>query len=153
MSGLQEIAAIIGITEAAFRSISSLYNFVKDLQNAPREIQILREETACLNQSLFTLLKAYSSADIDIQAIASDIGLPNAIHRCGKACAELQRKLHVWTQSVLDTWLAKLQFRRHKKDIRSVVAEIDAAKQTTILTVVITQLYVMSLALNAADSR
>ena len=142
MSGLQELAAIIGITEAAFRSISSLYSFVKDLQNAPREIQTLRDETSSLNQSLLTLLKAVSRADIDVQTIAGDIGLPNAIHRCGKACVQLQSQLHAWTQSGPDALLARLQFRRHKKDIQSVVTEINAAKQTAILTVVITQLYV-----------
>lgn len=78
MSGLQELAAIVGITEATFRSISFLYNFLKGLQHAPREIETLRDEAASLNQTLYTLLKAVAVADIDILTRARDIGLPKA---------------------------------------------------------------------------
>jgi len=89
---------------------------------------------------LFTLLKAVEAASIDVQTLACDIGLPNAVNRCGKACAHLRTSLDHWTRSDPHSWVGKFQFRRHKKEIQSVAAEISIARQTTILTVVVTQL-------------
>lgn len=140
MSGLQELAAIIGIAETAFRSISSLYCFLKDLEHAPKEIESLLSEAYALNGTLSALLEALASADICTRSVALRIGLPRAIERCGQACKQLETRLSRWIQVKDYSWVARVQIRRHKKEIESVVADINVAKQTTILTVVVTQL-------------
>ena len=140
MSGLQELAAIIGLAETAFRSISSLYSFLKDLEHAPKEIESLLSETLALNGTLSALLDALAGADSCIGSVAQRIGLPRAIDRCAEACNQLQVRLSRWTRAKDYSWVARVHFRRHKKAIEGVVADINVAKQTTILTVVVTQL-------------
>ena len=139
MSGLQEIAAILGIAETGFRAISRLYEFVMDLQHAPLEIENIRLETSMLQRTL-SVLSSLAEEDVDVHRFARRIGLPCAVDRCGHACDRLYMDLTRWTQRGKHSWVARVQFRLHKKAIEGVMNDINVAKQTTILTVVVTQL-------------
>ena len=139
MSGLQEIAAIVGIAELSIRSISSLYEFVSSLKHVPKELRRLQSEISTLVQS-FSALDYLDSADSETKAIVQRVGLPAAIASCGGACQALQQDLLKWTKAGQQSLTSRIQVRLHKKAIESLLAHIDFAKQTTILCVVITQL-------------
>ena len=139
MSGFQEIAAIIGIAELSFRSISSLYDFVSGLKYVPKELERIQSETSILVQSL-SALEFLSSADSDTHAIVERVGLPRAVANCGDACQTLHNALAKWNKPGQRSVASKVQYRLHRKTIDAVLAQISFAKQTTILCVVITQL-------------
>ena len=144
MSGLQEVAAIVGIAEVSFRSILSLYEFVRELKHVPKEIERLRSEMSILTRSL-SALSSFLVADSDAQSICQKIGLQEAIARCSEACRSLQEDLERWILPGGRTLRTKIQFRLHRKAIDAVLAQISFAKQTTILSVVVTQLSVQHL--------
>jgi hypothetical protein len=139
MSGLQEIAAVIGLTEVACRAISSLYDFIKDLQNAPLEIERIKAETATLDRTL-RYLSSLDTAHLELGDISQRTGLALAVNRCGDACDRLLRDLYRWTSNSKYTTLSRVQFRLHKSEIANVNSEISAAKQTTILALGVAQL-------------
>ncbi len=141
MSGIQEIAAIIGLTEVAFRSISSLYDFIEDLRHATVELERIKAETSSLIETLL-ILSSRVDADTELQALSRQVGLAKAVYRCDQACDKLLRELSRWASG---STLARVQFRVHKRSVDSVISEIAATKQTTILTLGITQLYVSTL--------
>ena len=139
MSGLQEIAAVIGIADAAFRSICSLYDYARDLKNAPKEIKTILNETSTLRLCLEEL-RILNSADEEVQATVRRIGLRRAVVDCGDACAEIHIYLEKWVGAKTETLKARIHYRRHKKAIESAIDEIVIAKQTTILALLIVQL-------------
>ena len=138
MTGLQEIAAIVGLTEVAFRSIYSLYDFIEDLRHAPVELERIKAETSSLIETLL-ILSSHVDADTELQALSRQVGFAKAASRCDQACDKLLKELSRWASG---TTLARVQFRVHKKSVDSVISEIVATKRTTILTLGITQLYV-----------
>jgi hypothetical protein len=139
MSGLQEVSALIGVAEVAFRSISSLYGFVKDLKNVPVEFEGLQQETAILQQCL-SELRLLDGADEETRQTLKRIGLPQAVTHCGSACARLEKDLCKWTSYPTTSLRFKIHFKWKKKEIEGTITKIGLAKQTAILTVVITQL-------------
>ena len=139
MSGLQEIAAIVGIGESAFRSISALYNFLRSLHHAPADIANLQVQIAILEEIL-TALSAIEGLDGRTEELFEQIGLPQALYSCGQACNRLHNDLNKWTKSGKETWTTKIQFRWHRKSVDTTLAEIRSAKETTLLAVVVTQL-------------
>lgn len=139
MSGLQEVAAIIGIAELSLRSISALYDLVGELKTVPQEIARIQNESSTLTQSLLALEHIIADNG-EAKAIVQRIGLPTAIRNCGEACERLRDDIVRWTSSGGHSVRSKLQFRLHKKTIHNTLAQISFAKQTTILCVTITQL-------------
>jgi len=139
MSGLQDVAAIIGIAEASFRSISSLYDFLKSLKDIPKEVSFLEQETRVLQKCLAGL-DILKTADEQTRATVKHIGLPQAVENCALACSDLQKSLGKWAGSPTLNLRSKIQYRWHRKAIESVRTAIEAAKQTAILSIQITQL-------------
>lgn len=139
MSGIEGIGAIIGVADVACRSIFGLYNFVRTLKDAPLEVQGILRETSAL-QLCLTELRVLETAGEETHAAIRRVGLSQVVNSCGEACGRLHNDLIKWKIHSSQTWNAKLQFRRHKKSIDSTLAEIGEAKQTAILTVLVTQL-------------
>jgi hypothetical protein len=139
MSGFETIAAIIGVADVSFRCISSLYNAISDLQDVPKEIESLKNETAALQECL-SQLAFLEKADDETRAIIQKFGLPTAVTNCGQACGQLLNHISNWISSPKQSISAKIRFLTNKKKIRSVLDDINTAKQTTILTVVVTSL-------------
>lgn len=139
MAGLQELAAVIGIAEVAFRAISSLYDFVKDLQDVPLEIERIKAETSTLDQTL-RYLSSLDATHIELCEISERTGLARAVNRCGAACDRLLRDLYRWTTNSRRNTISKIQFRLHRRAFQQVISEIDAAKQTTILALGVAQM-------------
>ncbi|KAH8676433.1 hypothetical protein BGZ60DRAFT_562108 [Tricladium varicosporioides] len=139
MAGLQEVAAIIGVAEVAFRSISSLYDFFRNLKHVPKEIEAISRETRALQQCLSDL-GFLLHADKETHAAVRRTGLPQAITNCGEACTKLRGLLYKWTATSKYNLLARIQFQWDRRLIDNVISEIGNAKQTAILSVVITQM-------------
>ncbi|KAK5170527.1 uncharacterized protein LTR77_005115 [Saxophila tyrrhenica] len=139
MSGLQEIAAIVGIADAGFRSISALYDFLSSLRTAPAEIATLRNHISTLQRTL-SVLSSVKGSNVRTQDLTRQVGLPHAIDSCGQACDKLRKDLERWTKSGSSNWKAQIQFRWHRKLVEAALAEIGHAKETTLLAVVVTQL-------------
>lgn len=139
MAGLQELAAVVGIAEVGCRSISMLYAFLKDLREVPREVENIRIETSTLDQILSTLSRL-ASTNNDVLSFMDRVGLVQAVNRCGVACDRLRGCLPDPGQYESRRWLSRIQFRMHKKTLDATAAEISVAKQTAILSIVVTQL-------------
>lgn len=52
MSRLETVAAAVGITDVALRGVVTLYNFVRDLEGVPEEVQNMRREVTALERIL-----------------------------------------------------------------------------------------------------
>ena len=130
MSGLQELAAIIG-TEFALRSISKLYAFVAELRIAPAEIERIQTETFILDQTL-RYLSSLDRAHLELRELSQSTDLALAVNRCGSSCDRLLYDLYRWTTTTRNTSLLRLRFRLHRRAINKVLVEIGTAKQTTI---------------------
>jgi hypothetical protein len=139
MSGLESVAAIIGITDAAFRSISLLYESFEDLKTAPREVQSLKRELGTLQHCL-TQLKHLSTRDEKALSVIKGFGLQEVLELCAQACEPLRAITRNWSTSVVQEWRLRFQFVLNKKEIQRARDNVNSAKQTTILAVVITQL-------------
>jgi hypothetical protein len=139
MSGFETIAALIGVADVSVRSISALYNAIQDIRSAPKEIESLAAELHVLQQCLFQL-RFLEKADSNTRAATRDFGLPTAIRLCGEACAALHRHLPEPKSNRSLTLHSRIRFYFSKTEIRNVLENINSAKQTTILTVVTTQL-------------
>ena len=136
---LQELAAVIGITEVALRSVSALYEFLKDLQDAPLEIERIKAEASTLERTL-QYLSSLDAAYIELRDLSQRTGLAVAVNRCGDACHRLLQDLYRWTPNSKHTTISRIQFRLHKRTIENVKAEISATKQTTILALGVAQM-------------
>ncbi|KAK5679488.1 hypothetical protein LTS10_008306 [Elasticomyces elasticus] len=55
MSGVGEIASVIGLTDIGVKGIRGLHNLIRDLRNVPEDLQRLHEETASLQDRLAQL--------------------------------------------------------------------------------------------------
>jgi hypothetical protein len=133
MAGFESIAAILGVADVTFRSISSIYNLVQDQKQAPKEIEALRKEIRILQGSLVRL-ESLDGADATIRATVKSIGLPEAITACGQSCEALERHLPKLILSRRVDFWARTRFVFHKREIQSVLNDINTAKITTILT-------------------
>ncbi|KAF4968890.1 hypothetical protein FSARC_3789 [Fusarium sarcochroum] len=138
MSGPQDIAAILGLIELGFRSISTLYQFIQELRHIPTRIEQVKVEIrdllTCLDELYFI-----QAAEGNSGHIIERSGLGNAIDACGKACNELHALLSTW-DPLQSRFSAKLRYFLDKEAFDYLVEDIASRKQTTILAVVVTQL-------------
>jgi hypothetical protein len=141
MSGLDAAAAIIGISDAGIRSIVGLCNFVKDLKDAPTQVQHIGSEAAALTQSL-SGLSFLHQADEESRMEVKRIGLPGAVSNGGTACADLKKDLEKWTMSGPNTLYSRVNVRRHKRKIDAYMAKISVARDAVTLSVGVANLYV-----------
>jgi hypothetical protein len=81
MSGLEQIAAIVGLTDFGLRSVSLVYNAIKDLKNVPEEIEDIRVEIEILQQCLIQF--QIQTADSDhVATVVERFGLPTVLRHC-----------------------------------------------------------------------
>jgi hypothetical protein len=137
MSGFGEIAAATGVADVAIRSIISLYDYVQDLKDVPKEVDRIKNESLtvmqCL-QSLQRLLSTNPKASSEMEKIGVDI----VVNQCGEACGKLENDLHKWTKSGKEALWSRVQVRRHKAKIERVTAQISVCKSTLTLAIGIT---------------
>jgi Na+/phosphate symporter len=134
-----EVSAVLGIADISFRGISALYDFVKDLRNVPKEVERIKREI-CALQKCLTQLSSLRLLDSESRAALHQVGLPEAVERCGKSCSELLALVQKRMTPGKSRVLAQLQYHFKKKDIESLLADLEVTKQTTVLTVVTTTL-------------
>jgi hypothetical protein len=139
MSGLEQIAAIVGLTEFGFRSIFSLYNAIKDLRNVPEEIESIQVEIGVLRQCLIEF-QIQTADNEHIAAAVKRFGFPRALEHCEQACAKLGANLHLWTVPNDRSWRKRIGYFVHKKETGEVLTTIRTAKETIILTIAGSQL-------------
>ncbi|KAF2655747.1 hypothetical protein K491DRAFT_778558 [Lophiostoma macrostomum CBS 122681] len=132
MSGFEVLAAALGTVDVGLRSISLLYDSIKDLKSAPKEITRLRADLEGLQICLSGLDTLLQSANNATSALVRRFGLPEAAKSCSAACAALHQAI-----PRPSTTCARFYFFARKREIVSVMENIAKAKQTTILTAVV----------------
>ncbi|KAI7286343.1 hypothetical protein KC345_g1282 [Hortaea werneckii] len=151
MSGLEVAAAVVGITDVAIRSVLKSYDLLKDIQEAPKTVARLREETTAVEQSLQSL-KFLNSADRKVQELVKQVGLAEAVNQCGASCDGLNKNLAKWTSSG-EGLVSKLQMVRHKAQVEKCCQQIRTAKGTVVLAVSVASLAMLAASSSNADDK
>lgn len=138
MPGLEVVAAVVGITDVAIRSILISYDFLKDIQEAPEAVARLRQETIAVVQSLQGL-ESLKSTNGQVQELVKQVGLAEAVNQCGASCDGLNKNFAKWTSSG-DGLVSKLQIVRHKTQVEKCCQQIRTAKGTVVLAVSVASL-------------
>ncbi|KAF2258887.1 hypothetical protein CC78DRAFT_621460 [Lojkania enalia] len=139
MSGA-EVAAYIGLLDVSVRGISSINKAASDWKHAPRTIEALAKETLTLQRNLSELAKL-QRVNGETRAIAERIGLSRAVAACEDHCASLDKHFSQWKLSTSKYRIkARIHYISHRNELASLLAEIQSAKQTTILSVLVAQL-------------
>ncbi|KAF1955324.1 hypothetical protein CC80DRAFT_493226 [Byssothecium circinans] len=139
MSGA-EVAAYIGLLDISARGISSISKAASDWKHAPRTIEALAKETSTLQRNLSELAKL-QRANGETRAIAERIGLSGAVAACEDHCARLETHFSRWKSSTSKYRIkARFHYISHRSELASLLTEIQTAKQTTILSVLVAQL-------------
>ncbi|KAK3628664.1 hypothetical protein LTR56_018479 [Elasticomyces elasticus] len=149
MSGLEVIAAVLGITDVALRSISTTYNTVKAVKDAPTTIAKLSRETGAVIHIL-PGLEGLQDASGETQEMVRRVGVAEAVNECGKSCASLNEDLVKWTKSG-DSLVAKLRFVSRKAQVERCCADMHTAKGTVVLAVSMATLALLSNTSSAAE--
>ncbi|KAK5724364.1 hypothetical protein LTR15_004409 [Elasticomyces elasticus] len=138
MSGLEVVAAVVGVSDVAIRSILATHEFLKDVREAPEAIKQVRDGNAAVINALpgLDFLKTSST---DVQDLVKRVGLADAVDQCGASCAGLNKDLEKWTKSG-DGLVGKLKFVRHKAQVEKCCTQLHRAKGTITLAVSIASL-------------
>lgn len=115
MSGLESVAAIIGITDAAFRRISLLYKTFEDWKTVPREVQNLKRELSGLHHRLPQLRELNTTDEKTLSAIKG-FELQEVLEWCTEACEPLRVVTQTSPASTSQDWRVRLQIILDKKD-------------------------------------
>ena len=140
MAALQEVGAVFGLAELAFRSISSLYEFLSSLKNCPKEVEKIRKEIETLFSSLIALKALITASPETLGTVLSRSGLEDAINDCGEACVKTHEALADWTKAGSEAIASRLRIRWHRESILGLISDISRTKQTTILAISVAQL-------------
>lgn len=135
MPGLRSIAAALGIVDVGLRSVSLLYDSIKELRSVPKVIAGLKEEIEALSKCLAGLEELLRPADDSVNALTQRFGLPEAVKTCATACSVLHHYISKSTTTQELSIRARLHFLVRRKDIMGAVDDISTAKGTTTLTV------------------
>ncbi|KAK4892387.1 hypothetical protein LTR27_009043 [Elasticomyces elasticus] len=138
MSGLEVIAAVVGISDVAIRSIFATYDFLKDVHEAPGAIKQVRVEAAAVINAL-PGLDFLKNSNAEVQDLVKRVSLAEAVDQCGASCAGLNKDLEKWTKSG-DGLVGKLKFVRHKAQVEKCCTQLHRAKGTITLAVSIASL-------------
>jgi len=134
-------AASIGVADVSVRSISACYQAVVEWKNAPKRIESITRELELLKSSITNLAALQKTGESNARSIGERIGIPQAVGICNDRCAQLEPYLSKWATSPSKHRIrARLDYLLHRNDIESVLAEVQTAKITIILTVLITNL-------------
>lgn len=135
MTGLESVAAALGIVDVGLRSVSLLYDSIKELRSAPKVIAGLKKEIEALGKCLTGLEELLKPADDSINALVQRFGLPEAVKSCADACNILHEYISKRATTQDLSIRARLHFLVRRKDIMEAVGDISTAKGTTTLTV------------------
>ena len=127
MSGFEVFAAAIGVAELTLRSISRVYEFTKEIKDAPEQVARLSSElyqlTNCLSE--LALLAVEGSP---ARPVIQRRSLAEPLQKCGDTCSKLEASLRKWTEGGSGTAASRLRVRMNKSHIESAVKEIDSTK-------------------------
>ncbi|KAK4893349.1 hypothetical protein LTR27_008245 [Elasticomyces elasticus] len=98
MSGVGEIASVIGLTDVGVKGIHGLHNLIRDLRNVPDELRQLHGETASL-QAKLAQLDFLKGEDDNVSAEVAAVGIDAAIEACGMACENFRKQIQGWVRS------------------------------------------------------
>jgi hypothetical protein len=91
-------------------------------------------------QNCLPQLKNLSTKDEKALSVIKSFGLQDIVEACAEACETLRAIIKKRANSVPHDWWLKLQFVLNAKEIQRARDNVNTAKQTTILAVVVTQL-------------
>ncbi|KAF2189150.1 hypothetical protein K469DRAFT_701733 [Zopfia rhizophila CBS 207.26] len=140
MPGLESLAAALGIVDVGLRSVSLLYDSIKELKSTPKVIAGLKDEIEALRKCLSGLEELLKPADDSIRALVQRFGLPEAAKSCADACSILHQDISKRATTQKLSIRARLHFLARRKDIMSVVEDISTAKETITVTAAMTNL-------------
>jgi len=136
MSGFEGVAAAFGFAEMGFRAISRVYNFIRDMKDAPDLVRRLFEELSAL-KGCISKLASLGITQPTVQPKLQDLELSATVNRCGTACSSLEANLRKWTYGGRTTLVSRLRVRINKSQIESAIVSISSAKDTIALAVTI----------------
>jgi hypothetical protein len=139
MSGLETVAAVIGITDVAIKGIAGLCDFISDLRDAPQRVQTIQQQVSALTQSLQGL-QFLNDASEDVKKEVKTIGLPTSVNECGAACHALRQDLERWTKSGADKLSSRVDVLWHRKKIDHYLARIRTTTGTIIVAISVANL-------------
>ncbi|KAK5692083.1 hypothetical protein LTR97_011256 [Elasticomyces elasticus] len=117
MSGVGEIASIVGLTDVALKGVHGLYNLIRDLRNVPEELQGLYDETASL-QDKIARLEFLKGKDQAVSAEVAAVGIDAAIEKCETACEDFRKRIQGWVKSESPTLRERVRVLMHKSEIK-----------------------------------
>jgi hypothetical protein len=136
MSGFEGIAAAIGVAELGLRAISRVYEFIRDLKDAPGTVIRLLEELLAL-KSCMSILASLGITGPSLPPALQDLQISATVDRCGQTCSSLEQSLRKWTQGGERTLVSRLRVRINKSQIESAILSISSTKETINLAVTI----------------
>ncbi|KAI4620644.1 uncharacterized protein J4E87_006969 [Alternaria ethzedia] len=133
MSVIGEAAAIIGITDVAVKSIKGLYEFLRAIKDAPRDIVLIRVDVQGL-QAKLSDLEFLSKADARTVDEVKETGIAKVINDCGTQCDEFEKLVGKWIKHDDKSWRDKLRvalnqsrIQKYKAVLWSAARELDSA--------------------------
>lgn len=127
MPGFEVFAAAIGLAELTLRSISRVYEFTKEIKDAPEQVARLRSELHQLNYCLSELaLLAIEGSPT--RPVIQRLNLAEPLQKCGDTCSNLEASLRKWTEGGSGTAASRLRVRMNKGHIESAVKDIDSTR-------------------------
>lgn len=140
MTGLESLAAVLGIADVGLRSVSLLYDFIQELRSIPKVIARLKKEIKALGKCLVGLEELLKPAHDSINAIVQRFGLPEAVKSCADACSILHHYISKGGATQKLSIRARLHLLIRRKDIMGACDNVSTAKETATLTVTMTTL-------------
>jgi hypothetical protein len=136
MSGFEGIAAAIGVADFGLRAISRVYEFIRDMKDAPETVTHLLEELLAL-KSCMSVLASLKITGSTVQPALHDLQISATVNKCGYACSTLEESLRKWTHGGRKTFVSRLRVRINKSQIESAILSISSTKDTINLAVTI----------------
>lgn len=136
MTGFEGIAAAIGVAELGLRGISRVYEFVRDMKDAPGTVIRLLEELLAL-KSCMSILASLEITGPSVPAALKDLQISATVNRCGATCSSLEESLRKWTHGGQKTLVSRLRVRINKSQIDSAILSISSTRETINLAVTI----------------
>lgn len=128
MSGFEGFAAAIGVAELTLRSISRVYEFAKDIKDAPEQIARIRSELRQLNSYLSTLASLAVEGS-PARPVIQRLDLSESVEKCGTTCSQLEQNLRKWTEGGPETASSRLRVRMNKANIESAIKDISSTTE------------------------
>ena len=133
MSVIGEAAAIVGITDVAVKSINGLYDFLQAIDDAPKDIELLRVDVKDVQDKL-SKLGFLSRADARTADEIKETGIVTVINDCGTQCDEFEKLVGEWIKhddkSLRDkirVALNQSRIQKYKAVLCSTARELDSA--------------------------